>query len=787
MLAEGRTVSEVASQWQVNGPAADVIGGPCEWWCQHPGRIRLAPWYGAPFRSRMRAMAWTRGGRALALGGFGVTAVCTVADLPLTLTISNAPELSGAAYGGSSGYGNFAFEVPMLLLAGLATLIVIRRGGNRVGWLLLGAAAWSAISGLASDYGAYAVAVRHHAVPAGDALLGLGNYGWLVFVGLLVVLPIQVFPDGRLASPRWRWLLWTTVAVIAVGYLGNTFGPGQDISAGGQHGQPGAAGTINFPHATSGVLGALLGAAQFALPAFAACGLLGLASLVLRYRRSSSEVRHQIRWLLFAALLYVVPYATYTILNLAFNVDLTLLATISVVALALVPFAMAIAVLKYRLYDIDVIISRAFVYGSLAALITGLYVAIVVGIGRALAGGGRPNLLLDIAATAVVALGFQPARERLQHIANRLVYGKRAAPYEVLSQFSVRVAGSYAAADLLPQMARVLAEGTASDRADVWLMHDGVELKRAATWPLGDEDVTRLGARRVTGGSIPDIAGDHIVAVSHQGETLGALSVTKRRGEMLTPIEQKLMDDLSHQAGLVLKNVGLTTQLTARLDDLRESRKRLVAAQDDERRRLERNLHDGAQQNLVALKIKLGLVETLAGKDPERARHLLTQLKSDADEALETLRDLARGIYPPLLADRGLVAALEARARKATVPTEVDADGVGRYPLETEAAVYFCVLEALQNVQKYARATAVSIRLAVDDGHLVFTVRDDGAGFDPAHAKRGSGLQNMEDRLDALGGALAVASVPSQGTEVSGSVPLHSETTVLRASPVVVG
>src|SRR5207244_1981555 len=177
------------------------------------------------------------------------------------------------------------------------------------------------------------------------------------------------------------------------------------------------------------------------------------------------------------------------------------------------------------------------------------------------------------------------------------------------------------------------------------------------------------------------------------------------------PVETKLLDDLARQAGLVLRTAGLTESLKARLVDLRESRQRLVAAQDDERRRLERNLHDGAQQNLVAIKVKLGLAEMLADKDVGKSRALLSELRSDADDALETLRSLARGIYPPLLADRGLKAALESQARKAILPVAVEADGLGRYPQEIEAAVYFCCLEALQNVQKYADAANAVIRL----------------------------------------------------------------------------
>jgi signal transduction histidine kinase len=264
---------------------------------------------------------------------------------------------------------------------------------------------------------------------------------------------------------------------------------------------------------------------------------------------------------------------------------------------------------------------------------------------------------------------------------------------------------------------------------------------------------------------------DRAAAVRHQGVLLGALTVNKRQGESLTPVEEKLLEDLASQAGLVLKNVGLTAELLQRLEDLLASRQRLVAAQDEERRRLERNLHDGAQQNLVALKVKLGLAEAFAEKDPAKSKELLRELKDDADEALETLRDLARGIYPPLLAEKGLAVALESQARKATLPVEVSADRIGRYPQDIEAAVYFCVLEALQNVQKYAQAGHATVRLGEDDAALTFEVEDDGRGFDAANAKKGSGLTNMSDRLDALGGTIDVSSTPGGGARIRGTLP----------------
>jgi signal transduction histidine kinase len=317
----------------------------------------------------------------------------------------------------------------------------------------------------------------------------------------------------------------------------------------------------------------------------------------------------------------------------------------------------------------------------------------------------------------------------------------------------------------------VLAEGTGADRTEVWLRAGGV-LRAAASWPeraTGDRAEATVAVR---GQDLPILPGDLAVAVRHQDELLGALTVSKRQGESLTPIERNLLDDLAHQAGLVLKNVGLTGELLARLDDLRASRQRLVAAQDEERRKLERNLHDGAQQNLVAIKLKLGLAAMLADKDPDQALKAIAELKDDTDEALDTLRDLARGIYPPLLADKGLKAALASQARKATLPVTVEAEGIGRYSQDIEAAIYFCCLEAMQNIQKYAGAGRGTIRLREADGALRFEVEDDGAGFDPATQKKGSGLQNMEDRLDALGGTLDLRSSPSHGTTLTASVPL---------------
>jgi signal transduction histidine kinase len=374
-------------------------------------------------------------------------------------------------------------------------------------------------------------------------------------------------------------------------------------------------------------------------------------------------------------------------------------------------------------------------------------------------------------AAALVAVGFQPVLVRARRFADRFVYGKRATPYEVLAQFSERVGETYADDEVLQHMARVVAEGVGASHAEVWIRVDD-RLRVAARWPADDDGAPQP---IPIGDALPDIPGaDAAFPVDHHGELLGALSVSTPANDPMDPAKSQLVGDLAAQAGLVLRNVRLGTALRARLADLQAAQKRLVTAQDEERRKLERNIHDGAQQQLVALTVKARLAGQLAQKDPAKATELLAQIEDETRRALEDLRDLARGIYPPLLADKGLVSALEAQARKSTVAVTVHGDGIGRFDQDVEAAVYFSCLEALQNVSKYAEASAATIHLSDGDGTLRFEVRDDGVGFDPRSNGHGSGLQGISDRLGALGGTLHVESSPGAGTTVSGNLPIEA-------------
>jgi signal transduction histidine kinase len=675
-------------------------------------------------------------------------------------------------------------DVPFLTAFGafatVGAFVASRRPRNPIGWVFLAAGILTAIGALGDAYDDRAVPVRGP-VPALDVLAAwAGAWFWYPLLSLGTLFTLLLFPSG-LPSRRWRPVLWVcVVAVVAVTVMA-ALTPTLDL-AGRTIDNPigvnlsGTTGTDIEESLLFGVFGII----------FVAGILASVASLVVRFRRSRGEERQQLKWFLSAAVL--VALTLIPSITIPGYDDTTASTIIFGLAIGFLPVSCGIAILKHRLYDIDVVINRTVVYGALAAFITAVYVAFVVGIGTVVGTRGEPNLGLSIAATAVVAVAFQPVRERVQRLANRMVYGRRATPYEALSALGDRLGGIYADEDVLARMSRIIAEGTGAARAEVWLRL-GSDLVRAAAWPAqdpsggSDDGETDVRGERLplTADGMPDVPGARTASVRHQGELLGALAVVKQPGEALQPAEEKLISDLAAQAGLVLRNARLTAELRARLDEisarageLRASRQRIVAAQDAERRRLERNIHDGAQQHLVALAVKLNLARATASKDPARAREMVGEVREIAGEALATLQELAGGVYPAALAERGLHAALEAQARRSPVPVKVEAKGLGRYAADAEASVYFACLEALQNAAKYARASAVRIRLSEEDGELRFAVEDDGVGFDPDTLTAGLGLQNMADRLASVGGTLEIRSDPDRGTTISGRLAVRA-------------
>ncbi|MGC2241574.1 MAG: histidine kinase [Acidimicrobiia bacterium] len=561
---------------------------------------------------------------------------------------------------------------------------------------------------------------------------------WILGFFSMSTFGLLLFPDGRLASPRWRM----GAGLAALGLVLAMTGDVWDMRPGG---------TLTYAESSRNPNPVLLAGLILLLVAV----IISVAAFVTRYRHSEGQVRQQFKWV---------------------GVATTLLAVLSFIAVALdplsgdvIPATMAVgltfflagygvAIAKHRLYDADLVINRTVVFALLAGFITLVYVVVVVGIGWLPFLGSDPSLVLSVLATALVALVFEPVRLRAQRWANRMVYGNRSSPYEVLSYLTTRLAATESLDGLLGRMVERLADGTGAERATVWLV-DGSGLTVGATSSDLPPPV----------GGIDELPG-RVFPISDVDEVLGAFSIEKKRGDSLSPTEERLARDLAGSAGMVLRNARLNTDLATRASEMRESRRRLVDAQDVERRRLERDLHDGVEQLVVSLKVKLGVVERLASDEGlERVLDLVGQMNDHADGAISQIRLLSKGLYPPLLESEGL-ASLTALAEQFP-GVEVEVDDIGRLSSEIESAVWFAVSEAATNAVKHG-APPIVIVASRQQGALTFEVSDSGPGFDPAIVKPGSGLTNMRDRLEALDGNIAIDSL-SNGTRVRGIIPIH--------------
>jgi signal transduction histidine kinase len=657
----------------------------------------------------------------------------------------------------SASIGSLLFYSAMLSFPVVGLIISSRQPQNRIAWIFLAIGlAWE-LWWFGTSYLEYGVVTNPGSVPAPGVVAALTDWMWAPAIGLTGTLLILLFPDGRLPSPRWRPFAWLSVIAIGLSAVADMLLPGSFTN-------------IGFPNVRNPLgieaLVPVLNVIQFAVALIPLCIVGSAVSIIKRFRQSRGVERLQIKWLAAAGATVAVGYIVFWIAGIPYVSDptppawATVIKEMGVFTVCLIPLAAGVAILKYRLYDIEIVINKALVYGAMAAFITAVYVAIVVGIGRSL--GSERNLGLSILATGLVAVAFQPVRGRVQRFANRLVYGERATPYEVLSAFSGGMARTVATEDLLPRMARIVAEGTGAARADVWL-RVGSELVREASWP--EEDVGAKVAEPVSDDGVTTLRDtDRAVPVRHRGELLGVIGVKKSAGEAVTPADEKLLQDLASQAGLVLRNVRL-------IEELRSSRQRLVSAQDEERRRLERDLHDGAQQRLVAISVVLRMARSLVDAETEGAvGERIDQVSEELTRALNELREFARGIHPTILTESGLGPALESLAERSTVPATVDASLDGRLPRAVEATAYFVASEALANVAKYAKANRVTIRAAMDDGELTVEVADDGiGGADPS---RGSGLRGLSDRVAAVDGTMAIQSPPGEGTQLTVRIPV---------------
>jgi signal transduction histidine kinase len=575
-------------------------------------------------------------------------------------------------------------------------------------------------------------------------------------------------PDGSLGRASRR-------IAVGLGYA-SAVGTGLALATAGQP----------FPLVAGAVIWPL--AVLFALPATR-----------LRYLRAAGHDKERMQWLgtglVVAADVALLSIILYLLVGWPGPVG-----AMAAAAAAAVPLALILAECPPFAPHGGRVFVHALVAAGSSAVIAVIYLVIVLGLGETPGDSADRKILgLSMLAAAIAAIGFLPVRGRLMASATRFVYGTREAPDEALRTFGSRMTRAVAMDELLLQLAESLRKTMGLARAEVYARVGDV-LERVVSVPdaggksivLTDRERPVVARAGVSGSAwisvwLPTLADGReeaqlrVTPISHAGELLGLIVVERSsRADTFTDEDDRVLTELARQAGLAFHNVQLDSALRTTLDalrkqaaELRESRARIVASGDAERRRVERDLHDGAQQHLVALAINLRLARDIVAEDPAGADEMLGQMAADVQLTIKELRELAHGIYPPLLADSGLGDALRAAASRSPLPVYVTvADDIGRYPEQVEAAIYFCCLEALQNTAKHAQGSTVKLRLRTESDGLLFSIADDGPGFDPAAARGGHGFVNMADRLGAIGGTVRWDSRPGHGATITGSVPL---------------
>lgn len=568
---------------------------------------------------------------------------------------------------------------------------------------------------------------------------------WILGVFTMLTFGLLLFPDGRLSAPRWH-----SGSVLAV--LGLTLAMAGDL----WDMRPG--GTRPYDVVAANPNPVLL--TGFGLLLLAV--IISLAAFITRFRQSERQTRQQFKWVGVGTIVLAMSIFA----GLAFDDPLSpssLTPTLLTLGITSYLSAYGVAIARYRLYDADLVVNRTMVFGVLAGFITAVYALVVVGIGSVI--GSDSSLVLSVLATALVALVFEPVRVQAQKWANRLVYGNRSSPYEVLSSLTEKLAATESLEGLLERMVERLADGTGAERATVWLADEGALVVGASSLDVPPD-----------ASAIDNLPG-WVFPIVDDEETLGAFSVEKRRGDSLSPTEDRLARDLAASAGIVLRNARLNTDLAIQAKELRESRRRLVDAQDIERRRMERDLQDGPQQLVKSLESKLDLAESVAREEPaEPVIGLVDQMHAHAEDAIEQIRQLSRGIYPPRLETDGLEALGTISERFPGVSVQIGR--VGRLRPDVELAIWFIVSEAVTNAIKHGKPP-ISVEVGRAGHDIVFEVSDSGPGFDQDEVEVGSGLINMRDRIEVVDGNLTIEA--EHGTRIRGSIPIQA---VPAGSPV---
>jgi signal transduction histidine kinase len=557
-------------------------------------------------------------------------------------------------------------------------------------------------------------------------------------------------------------------------------------------------------YAAAAAVGLALAVAGRPFPAWAAAVAWTLAvacalpAVRVRYLAASARDRQRMQWMAVGAVLAADSALVVGVLHVLVGWPGPVAAVAAGCASLLAFGMMAGELPSLGTYGGRVLVQVLSVAGF-TTVVAAIYLVIVLGIGTGPSDAADREILgLSMLAAAVAAIGYLPARDRLVAAATRFVYGAKEAPDETLRTFGSRLTRAIPMDELLLQLAESLRKTMVLTSAEVYTGTGDVLERVAAVPDTGARSVVVTERERavvaragVSGNAwaavwLPGVLDGRVqvqirvAPVSHAGELLGLIIAERpAAADTFSEEDDRVLTELARQVGLAVHNARLDTALQTTLDELRkqadelrQSRARIVASGDAERRRVERNLHDGAQQHLVAMAVNLRLARDIMADDPDAVGEMLDQLADDVKNTIQELRELAHGIYPPLLADSGLGEALRAAANRSPLAVTVTTDGIGRYTPDIEAAIYFCCLEALQNAGKHAPQARVQVRIWEESGGLLFSVSDDGPGFDVAAARKGHGFVNMADRLGAIGGTVRWESQPGHGAQVLGTIPL---------------
>ena len=638
-----------------------------------------------------------------------------------------------------------------IAFAVVGALVAARHPRNPIGWIFISVGLFYTLTILTGVYSQTAPHLLGDSQPPGmDLAEWLNNWIWIPAIFLPIVFVFLLFPDGRLLSPRWRVVLWSAALGLLFTVMSIALHPGPVE----------AWDTDVNPYGIPAAAGFLEGLIQIAY-LLIGIGFVGaIGTFVIRFRRSHGVEREQMKWLAYAIVIMLLGFFIATPLWFLWP-DNVLVTEISIVLTNLsilgIAVAASIAILRYRLYDIDLVINRTLVYGTLTICIVAIYVLIVGGLGTLFQAQG--NLIIAILATGLVAVLFQPLRDHLQRGGNRLFYGQRDDPLGTLSQLGRRLETAIAPEAVLPTLVETIAQ-------TLKLPYVAISLRTGEEFSIAAQTGERTG---------------NVVQLPliYQGETVGQLIASPRgTRESFSQVDQRLLENIAHQAGPAVHAVQLTVAL-------QYSRQQLVTAREEERRRLRRDLHDGLGATLAALQLEAGILRRAIRNDPQKAEALADEFRADIRATIDDIRRLVYDLRPPTLDQLGLVAAVRAQALQCSRPQELE-HGAARLQVEVEApeelpslpaavevAAYRIAQEALTNVVHHAQARHCPVRLEMADD-LKLEILDDGMGLATGrNGKRGLGLLSMRERALELGGTCVIEPAPGGGTRVLASIPLQ--------------